>query len=192
MATRRDFIKAGAAAAGAVGLASAGRAASVASSHTFHRIIYDTRFAESRAFGAEAARLGHSVVRMDGDVTRVWRDDLAVLWRRTPRAIAGMTAPDALFCIEQLAYDAGLRAVLRIDHRVTGETAVHRIEGSSDLASFGPAAAGFPLEAARVIDSCVYGTTPLGPTCLAPRRAGQQAPLVTWAFVPPTSLREYA
>lgn len=185
MATRREFIRVSAA-AGLAGLAAAGRAATAMSGYDFYRIVYDTRFADSRAFGTEASRLGQRIVAVGGDTTRLWRDHLSPVWRRAPRAIAGMTAPDALFCIEQVAYDAGLRAVLRIDHRRTGRAAAHSVEGELDMTIFDTAAAGYPVGAARAIDEHAFGSVALGQTCLEELRAGERDRLITWVFAPRT------
>lgn len=94
--------------------------ASAASSPTgplpFYKIIFDERFAASRSFGQEAARLGAAVHGMNGDITDVWYQDLHPRWQQAPVAIAGMTAHGALFCLERLAWDVGMRVVLRADH----------------------------------------------------------------------------
>lgn len=185
--SRRRFMQAGIGLAGLAGLAGPAAAAKVGgATHFMHRIIFDMRFAESRMFGAEADRLGQATVALDGDVGRLWTDHLAPLWSGGPAAIAGMTAPDALFCIERLAYDAGLRLVLRIDHRRHGAGGVdHHCEDDAVLAAFGSVGrTAFPTRSAEILMACSRHAMALGPTCLAPRRAGDEEPLISWAFAP--------
>lgn len=90
-----------------------------------YKVIYDERFASSRSFGDEARRLGASVHAIDGDITSLWYDDLYVRWRSGAAAIAGLTAHGALFCLERLAWDAGMRVVFRADHKPTAEGSYH-------------------------------------------------------------------
>jgi hypothetical protein len=49
------------------------------------------------------------------DVTALWADDLSVRWRNadTRTAIAGLTSPHALLCLEQLGHLAEMRVVWR-------------------------------------------------------------------------------
>jgi len=81
-----------------------------------YKVIYDTRFPESVAFGRRAAALGAPVHAIDGDMTRLWFDDIYHRWKKAPVAIAGLTAHGPLFCFERLAWDQGLRVVLRVEH----------------------------------------------------------------------------
>jgi hypothetical protein len=97
-----------------------------------YKVIYDERFGESRSFGDEARRLGAPVHAIRGDVTSLWYDDLYVRWRNGAAAIAGLTAHGALFCLERLARDAGMRVVFRADHRaIEGPAAM--VRASQDL-----------------------------------------------------------
>jgi hypothetical protein len=90
-----------------------------------YKVVYDERFAESRTFGDEARRLGAPVHAIQGDVTSLWYDDLCVRWRNGAAAIAGLTAHGALFCLERLAWDAGMRVVFRADHKPTVDGSFH-------------------------------------------------------------------
>ena len=82
----------------------------------FYRIVFDERFEAGRRFGAEAQRLGAPVHAIQGDITSLWYDDLYLRWRNHgPAPIAGLTAHGALFCLERLAWDAGMRVVYRAD-----------------------------------------------------------------------------
>jgi hypothetical protein len=80
------------------------------------RVVYEGSAAAGRAFGREAARLGGAVREIRGDMTRVWYEEIAPRWRHEGAAIAGLTAAGALFCFEQLAWDAGMRVVYRAQH----------------------------------------------------------------------------
>lgn len=97
-----------------------------------YKVIYDERFGESRSFGDEARRLGAPVHAIRGDITSLWYDDLYVRWRNGAAAIAGLTAHGALFCLERLAWDAGMRVVFRADGRaIEGPAAM--VRASHDL-----------------------------------------------------------
>ena len=75
------------------------------------RVIFDQRFAASRHFGTEARFRGHAVSGFNGDITNVWFNELRPRWKEGPAAIAGVTAHGALFCLERLAWDAGMRVI---------------------------------------------------------------------------------
>jgi len=95
-----------------------------------YRVIVDRRFPLSCAFGAAVARCGVPVQTIAGDVTDAWHRDLAPAWRRQPVPIAGLTAEGAIFCLERLAWDVGMRVTLRGVHtpHVAGGWA-HEFEG---------------------------------------------------------------
>jgi hypothetical protein len=81
-----------------------------------YKAIYDASYVAGLAFAAQMQRQGVAVAPIDGDITHVWFDDLALRWRESPVAIAGLTAPEALFCLEQLAWDHRMRVVFREMH----------------------------------------------------------------------------
>ena len=85
-----------------------------------YKVLFDQRFAAARAFGREAQWRGESVHGFDGDITDIWYHDLHPRWQRGPAAIAGLTAHGALFCLERLAWDAGMRVVQRAEQKYTG------------------------------------------------------------------------
>jgi len=82
-----------------------------------YKVVYDTRYADSVAFGEEMKRLGVNVHAIRGDITDFWYHDLYAQWKQSPAAIAGLTGPGALFCLERLAWDHRMRVVFRADHR---------------------------------------------------------------------------
>ena len=139
MPSRRDFIQAGLAASvlpeailGARVTAAPVRETRVVMPdvHRIYTVVSDVRFAPGAAFGLEAERLGARLVRIQGDITDFWFNDLSVRWKESPVPIAGLTAHGPIFCLERLAWDHGLRVVFRGEHRVLGSGHLaHSISG---------------------------------------------------------------
>jgi hypothetical protein len=100
----------------------------------FYKVIFDERFEASRRFGAEAQRMGAPVHAIQGDITQLWYDDLYARWRNGAAPIAGLTAHGALFCLERLAWDAGMRVVYRADHKPTTDGSIrHSAQGPAEM-----------------------------------------------------------
>ncbi len=100
----------------------------------FYKVIFDERFDASRRFGAEAQRRGASVHAIEGDITPLWYDDLAPRWRSGAVPIAGLTAHGALFCLERLAWDVGMRVVYRAEHEPNADGSFrHSAEGPTEM-----------------------------------------------------------
>ncbi len=98
-------------------------------------ILFDSRFASSRAFGAAARSAGRETTALQGDVTGVWRHHLRPHWAGG-RAIAGMTTASSLFCLEQLAKDHWMRVVVRVEHRGSPPgTLTHRVTAAQPMLS---------------------------------------------------------
>jgi hypothetical protein len=122
MTNRREVLQIGIAVVSVWPLASrAARATSVASpvgrsALPLYKVIYDLRFPHSVSFARRAEELGAAVHAIEGDMTRVWYDDIHHRWKQGAAAIAGLTAHGAMFCFEQLAKDQGMRAVFRAQH----------------------------------------------------------------------------
>jgi hypothetical protein len=152
MASRREFLQ-GAIAASVLPITSGVAAASPtmpaqarADALRLYKVIFDTRFPGSRAFAERAGKLGAPVHGIKADVTSIWLNDLHSRWQKSPAAIAGVTAPAALFCLERLAWDHGMRAVFHAEHRYAPNGAVqHAVligEGlvrAEELSEAGPA-----------------------------------------------------
>lgn len=84
-----------------------------------YKAIFDDRYAEGRRFAEQAQRFGAPVRALtSGDVTDFWYDELDLLWRRTPAAIAGLTQFGPMFVLERLAHERGLRTAMRIEHQL--------------------------------------------------------------------------
>lgn len=122
---RRQFVFSGAAASSIVAIAPLSMAVFDAKAGALDRIdlykvVYDRRYAASRTFGAAAHRAGATVAPIEGDVTQLWYSDLGPRWAAgaRPAAIAGMTSPETLLCLEQMAKDHWLKVVVRAEHAV--------------------------------------------------------------------------
>jgi hypothetical protein len=142
---RREFCSVIAAATGVAtaGLAAA-RAVSVrpapgsAAAVRPYRLIYDRRFLAARLLADESARRGTATTEFDGDVTQLWFHDLGLRWAEDRAPVAGITTPQALFCLEQLARDAWMRVAVRAEH------------ADADLCAGGHCVTGRAADVARV------------------------------------------
>lgn len=76
-----------------------------------HAVVFDERFEQAVRFGGEASRLGLRSRSIRGDVTDLWFNELHPLWKRAACPVAGVTAYAALFCLERLGWNHGLRVV---------------------------------------------------------------------------------
>lgn len=97
-----------------------------------YKALYDMRFPASRVFGERMTVRGVPVAALTtGDMTSLWFDDLHHQWKKGPMAISGLTARGPLFCLEQLAWEHGMRVVFRARHSLTNEGSIlHEIEGT--------------------------------------------------------------
>ena len=114
MANRRELLQAGLAAS-VLPMDLIARQARAQAPLAIHRAIYDDRFDAGRAFAAQARQRGWTTRAIRGDVTDLWYHELSVRWRQGPAPIAGLTAKNSLFCLERLAWDAGMRVVSRAE-----------------------------------------------------------------------------
>ena len=80
-----------------------------------YKVIYDERFPASVAFADQARRHGLPVHGIRGDITALWFHDLDLRWKQGPAAIAGLTDANALFCLDLLARDRGMRVKARTE-----------------------------------------------------------------------------
>jgi hypothetical protein len=121
---RRDFVAAGAAVTASLAASSlltsiaAGPVAAPAGTDRvpLYKVIFDTRFEDSRAFADAAQRMGERVHGIEGDVTALWFEELKPRWARGEGPIAGMNTLSSLFCLEQVAWNDWLRVVARAEH----------------------------------------------------------------------------
>jgi hypothetical protein len=206
MASRREFLQVGVAAlalpisACAASKPSASALAGESAPAKLYKVIYDERHASSRAFAAEVARLGAPVHAIKGDITDLWFRDLDARWKKQPVAIAGLTEHGALFCLERLSWDHGMRVVYRADHTYRADGYMeHEFSGSErmlreavDLSSSGPdwsarvASLLTRCPAARAQASKLTVVTP------AARQAGDPEHLVSWVIAPIGDARKFS
>jgi hypothetical protein len=95
--------------------------------------VADERFSEAcEAARAAAAGGVASTMTLGADVTAMY-ESLDQAWRTAKFAVSGMTTSAALFVLERLAWDHGLRTAYRGIHRVMSERRVrHDLFGSTE------------------------------------------------------------
>jgi hypothetical protein len=168
MPNRREFLQTGAVVSAiAMNGVLAGSAAAVGArpSMPLRWALYDDRYAEGRAFAEAAAAQGVATRALDGgDVTRFWYDELDVVWRRGPAAIAGLTQFGPMFVIEQLAAERRMHLTLRGEHCVAPITTALQAPWPSIIHYY------TPLAVARGHGSALDG--PLYSWVVAPRERG--------------------
>jgi hypothetical protein len=200
MTNRREFLQIGIAASALPLAAQAARASeplgwlgpSAAPAVPLYTAVYDLRFAPSVAFARRAEALGVAVHAIEGDMTRLWYDDLYHRWRNGAVAIAGLTAHGPMFCLERLAWDQGMRVVFRAEHApLQVGTLEHRVEGPVAMLDDARGAAADRSWGARFADlvtRCPSGRAELDSFAACGPADGAVAadaePLYTWVIAP--------
>ena len=127
MTNRREFLQAAAVLTSAPLLnrmAFAGSGTAIA----LDTVIYDSRHPQAHAFAARSGQLGVILRPIEADITALWQNELHHHWQSAPAAVAGLTERPALFLLERLAWDHGLRVVFEAEHVPDGQgAAVHRV-----------------------------------------------------------------
>jgi len=196
MTNRREFLQIGITATAWPLAPTAVRAAAQAPAADplpLYKVVYDERFAASIAFAERAAVLGLVTHAIAGDVTRLWYEELYHRWKEGPVALAGLTAHGAMFCLEHLGRDHGLRVVFRAEHKVpAGGVVEHEMTGPLTMLREGLALdTGVPWPAclADLVAHCPRGraevsrATAAGPAGPDSRAAGAEA-LYSWVIAP--------
>lgn len=189
MTNRREFVKAGLAAA-ALPLAARADFAVVEATIPLYKVLYDTRFPASVALARRAEAAGIAIHAMSGDMTHFWYDDLYHRWRQEPAAIAGLTAHGALFCLEQLAWERRMRVVYRGEHAALDGCVTHRFTGAAPVLEAALSAAAEPAWAealARVVGACPPGPVQRDTVQIATvggTLAPPSEPLFSWVIAP--------
>jgi hypothetical protein len=129
---RREFLQT-AAALSAAPLAGRAAFAGGRGPVALEAVVFDTRHSEARDFGARAGLLGAPLRLIEGDITDLWQNELLGRWKAAPAAVAGLTERHALFLLERLAWEHGLRVVFEAEHTPDGRgSAVHRVVRTAD------------------------------------------------------------
>lgn len=157
-------------------------------------VVYDTRFAESVAFGRRSSALGLPAHAIAGDMTHLWYDEIYPQWKQRPTALAGLTAHGPLFCFAELARDVGMRVVFKAEHYATGAATTHAFTGPVPMLSTALDACGRPesiwTSMADVVAQCPSGRIEIASaTRTVSTRPVNAAPpgtdaLYTWVIAP--------
>ncbi|ODU50799.1 MAG: hypothetical protein ABS92_01830 [Thiobacillus sp. SCN 63-374] len=132
MMTRRDFLHGAVATTGlALGgpvLASWAGAAGPLPDASMPRLdaaLYQPELPASAAFGAAARRRGVAAHAFDGDISRLWIEGVLDAWWARPTVIAGLTTYPALFLLERIGWDHGMRVISRGEPVSSGGEQLH-------------------------------------------------------------------
>jgi len=141
--SRRRFVATGLSVSAAASVGAAASVSGIPSNHApanctiglqypLHLALIDTRFPAAKVFGRTMGLRGVTLARYDGDVTPIWFHKLDPVWRQHPLAVAGLTTEGALFCLEQMAWDYGMRVAYRGFHHGLPDGGVqHLLESSA-------------------------------------------------------------
>lgn len=206
MLTRRSFVNY-ALSLSTVTISIGARRASPTSSSLqqddLHLAIFDARFVAGRVFGEAMCDRRVPVAGYLGDVTPVWYTQLDPVWRHAPIAVGGVTTAGALFCLEHLAWEHGMRVVYRGTHRdlIGGGGTEHLLESCSNgraLLRATPSGFGlWPVQIASLITRMANPSRAFGSpldhrsrvTCRTYRaelQSGNGLELTSWLIVPHT------
>lgn len=134
MTNRRQFLQT-AAALTAAPLAGRTAFASNDSSgqSTADVLILDARHPQARELGLAAANRISALRDIEGDITKLWQSELQKAWSRHQLPVAGLTERPALFLLEHLGWQHGMRVVFEAEHSPQGEGHFsHRVIRSGD------------------------------------------------------------
>jgi hypothetical protein len=98
-----------------------------------HWLLVDRNIPESVRFGTFAGMLADEVIEFDGDLTRLWRDELRLQWPNGPQTIGGLTKPGVRMVLEQLGRDHRARIVFSAEHQNVAGGIRHDLNGCSDM-----------------------------------------------------------
>ena len=160
-------------------------------------VIYDSRFREARIFGLRAEQWGAPVRSIEADITDLWQNELHGRWQSTPVALGGLTERSALFMLEQLAWEYGLRVVYQAEHVSSRDgVAKHRIKRSASLSlehQLEAAGDGWP---AVLADQMLTAPRKVASQDMAPSDAAMAAQwnepsrLYSWIIAPKTAVAD--
>jgi hypothetical protein len=186
MVNRRTLLKLGTAGmAAAVVQAPAFGSSLLGSSPGLVRAVFDERFAEAQAFASVFRSRGMPTTGIRGDVSALWYRDLKarLLEQRLP--IVGLTDRTALFCLEELARDVGMKVQGRIDHTFDPQGALtHHVTGPSAWINagqrLGPEQGFGRVMAALLTDPTLHGESFAAQKHTGPFSPANKKQLVSW------------
>ncbi|HEY8519272.1 MAG TPA: hypothetical protein VIN61_04270 [Gammaproteobacteria bacterium] len=194
LSNRREFLQT-AAALSAASLAGGGALAAQRERAAWQAVVYDARHAYARDFGARAGFWGAPLRAIEGDVTDLWQHELLRVWKTTPGAIAGLTERPALFLLERLGWEHGLRVVFEAEHRLSPHGEVeHDIVRPADAALARELRAAGARWPGALADLLVAGGLPaareLGPSGAALAAHLREPPtLCSWIIAPRSAVQ---
>jgi hypothetical protein len=149
--------------------------------------MVDHRFSQSLAFAERARSLGIEPYGFAGDISSLWFDRVLPALQGSPKPFVGLTTTGALFCFEQLAWNAGMRVRFRLDHRERDDGLQHFASAQLPAGlharlvdadrAYGARAADMALGCQAAWSDCTHAVVP------ATDVMGTQA-LVTWVIAP--------
>jgi hypothetical protein len=149
------------------------------------RAVFDERFAEARAFASVFEARGRPTTGIRGDVAALWYHDLKarLLEQRLP--LVGLTDRTALFCLEELARDVGMKVQGRIDHTIDRSGALtHEATGPAAWAAagrrLGPDRGFGRVMASLLADPALHGESFAAQKLSGPFQATDKKQLVSW------------
>ncbi len=77
----------------------------ILSGYPHYKVICERSFKQAIEFTEKAERYGLSTVIIDRDVTDLWYSDLRDKWKSERTWLAGITSPQSLFLLAQMAKD---------------------------------------------------------------------------------------
>lgn len=132
MTNRRQFLQT-AAALTAAPLASRSAFAGNSSHNTPDVLILDARYPQAREFGLGASSRIAALRDINGDITQLWQTELQSAWSHHQLPVAGLTERPALFLLEHLGWQHGMRVVFEAEHTPLSDGHFsHRVMRSGD------------------------------------------------------------
>jgi hypothetical protein len=186
---RRDVMIAGGAAIGGIALSQDVTGARAATPDTNCLIVADARIATSRDFAAQAVHHSERIAWIEGDITKLWYEELDARWRDKKIAVTGLTEYGVFFCLERLAMDRGLRVAFRGSHRRDRSRLLHDIHAPeyiiTEQALNALSERHWPQQAARMAMASRSGGRMTSQLHKTSSVVGERWPLlVSWMIVP--------
>lgn len=193
MIDRRTFVQSGlvlpAVSLAGITLPSGGRAA--APTLELERFIFDPRFDAAYEIAHRAATQGVKLSPVADNLMELWYDELDLLWKDAPQALAGVTLNEALFVLETLALDHRMRVVYRGEHSPAEDGRIrHKLAGPAALVArlaALPADADWQSELGLALAACPLGEPEPAEAELITRASGltlRDETLYSWIIAP--------